>query len=75
MYSENSSIKKISKLAFQHYQNGNLQQAEKLFNKVLKLIPDHFSSTFLLGTLSAQTKKYQIAIKLLKRAIEINPNM
>ena len=58
MYSENSSIKKISKLAFQHYQNGNLKKAEVLFKKVLEKIPNHFFSIFLLGTLSAQIKKY-----------------
>ena len=37
-------------------------------------MPNHFSSTFLLGTLSAQIKKYQAAKKFLEVAIEINPN-
>ena len=42
MYSENSSIKKISELALQHYQNGNLKKAEILFKKILEKIPNHF---------------------------------
>ncbi len=67
-------MKKIFDLAFHHYQNGNLNQAEILFKKVLKSIPKHFSSIFLLGTLSAQDKKFQTAKKLLEQAIEINPN-
>lgn len=53
-------MKKIFDSAFHHYQNGNLYQAEILFKKVLKSIPKHFSSIFLLGTLSAQDKKFQI---------------
>jgi len=73
MYSENSSIKKISELALQHYQNGNLKKAEILFKKILEKIPNHFFSIFLLGTLSAQIKKFPIAKKLLKHAIKINP--
>ena len=74
MSKENASIKKIFDEAFQHYQNGNLKQAETLFKKVLESIPKHFSSTFLLGTISGQIKQYQAAIELLKQAIEINPN-
>ena len=74
MSRETLSIKKIFDSAFQHYQNGNLKEAEILFKKVLELIPNHFSSTFLLGTLSAQIKKYQTAKKLLEEAVEINPN-
>ena len=67
-------MKKIFDSALHHYQNGNLNQAEILLKKVLKSIPKHFSSIFLLGTLSAKNKKFQIAKKLLKQAIKINPN-
>ena len=74
MSRENLSIKEIFDSAFQHYQNGNLKEAEILFKKVLESIPNHFSSTFLLGTLSAQIKKYQAAKNFLEVAIEIEPN-
>ena len=46
-------------LIFKHYKNGNLKEAEILFKKVLEAIPKHFSSIFLLGTLSARNKKFQ----------------
>ena len=65
-------MKKIFDEAFQHYQNGNLKQAETLFKKVLESIPKHFSSIFLLGTLSAQIQEYQTAIELLKKSILVS---
>ena len=37
-------------------------------------MPKHFSSIFLLGTLSAQIKNYKRAKILIKKAITINPN-
>ena len=46
MYNENSSIKKIPELAFQHYQNGNLKKAEMLFKKILETVPNHYFSIF-----------------------------
>ena len=46
----------------------NYAEAEKLYKKILKIKPNHFDSNFLLGTLSAQTSKYDQAIEFLNKA-------
>ena len=48
--------------------------AENLYRKVLKIIPNHFETNFLLGSLSLQIKNFSKAIQLLNKAISIKPN-
>ena len=74
MSKENSSINQLFDSAFKLHQSGNLKQAEDLLKKNLESFPEHLPSIFLLGTLSAQIKKYQTAKKLLQQAIELKPD-
>ena len=62
----NTNFKQIFELAFDNHQKNNFKEAEILYNKILKDIPNHFQSTFLLGTLYGQLKKYKAAVILLK---------
>ena len=39
-------MRKIFDSAFNHYQNGNLDQAEIFFKKVLKSIPNQYLNIF-----------------------------
>jgi len=71
---KNLTTEEILALAVQNHQKNNLQVAEKLYKKVLNINSNDLQSNFLLGTLSAQTKKFDIAKQLLNKAIEINPN-
>ncbi len=70
----NSSIKEIFELAIKNHKKSNFDKAEKFYNKILKINPNHFESIFLLGSLSAQTKKLSLAKKLLEKATQIQPN-
>ena len=68
------TIEKIFTSAFQNHQKNNLEVAENLYKEILKKNPNHFQSNFLLGTLSAQTKKFDIAKQLLNKATKIDPD-
>ena len=66
--------KQTFELAVQNHQKHNFQVAEKLYKEVLKENPDHIESISLLGTLLAQTKRYDLAKTLLQKAIKIQPD-
>ena len=61
-------------LAFKNHKKNNLQVAENLYKKILKINPEHFNSIFYLGTLLSQTKRFNLAKPLLEKAIQIEPN-
>ena len=68
------TIKENFDFALENHKKNNLEVAEKLYKKILEEDPNHFPSTVLLGTLSAQTKNFDLAKQLLEKAIKINPN-
>jgi tetratricopeptide (TPR) repeat protein len=70
---ENDNINKIFNSALTLHQNGNLNEAKFLLEKILTSLPKHLPSIFLLGTLSAQIQEYQTAIELLTKSIKIKP--
>ena len=61
-------------LAIQNHKENNLQAAENLYKEVLKTNFNHFESIYNLGTIFAQTKRFDLAKKLLFKAIKIQPN-
>ncbi len=60
--------------AMQLHQQGQLAQAQTLYNEVLKLQPEHFDALHLSGVAAYQTKNFQMAVELIGKAIEIQPN-
>jgi len=56
------------------HQQGNFDEAQAIYEKILHIQPDHFDALQLLGVLFAQIKKYVQAVELLSKALEINPN-
>ena len=74
MPKENLSLKKIFNLALQNHKVNNIQIAEKLYKKILKINPNHLDSIFLLGSLSLQIKNFDKARQLLQKTIKINPD-
>ena len=63
--------KETFELAVQSHQKNNLQVAENLYKEVLKENPEHVESISLLGTLLAQTKRYDLAKNLLQKVNRI----
>ena len=74
MYNKKRKEKEIFILAFQNHKNNKLNDAERLYKKIIKSNPNHFESNFFLGSLFAQKKKFLEAKKFLSKSIKINPN-
>jgi tetratricopeptide (TPR) repeat protein len=53
---------------------GKLREAEKIYTRVLKAVPDHFEALNLLGTVKAQLGRMGEAHRLLSAAVKINPH-
>ena len=75
MNKEDLTINEIFNLAVQNHKKNNFTEAEKLYEKILKINHNHLETNFFLGILLCQTKKFSKAIQLLNKAIEINPNI
>lgn len=73
MSDKNIDVQKTLNLAVQNHKKGNLDLAEELYIKTLKINPDHERSIYLLSTLYLHKKNYKETIKLSNRALEINP--
>lgn len=58
--------------AVQLHQAGQLQQAERLYQQVLQINPNHADALHLLGVIAYQVGKNDIAVELLGRAITHN---
>ena len=76
MGNENSiKINELLASAKQHHQNNNLVDALKFYEEILSFDSKNFEAIFFLGVLKAQTKKFEEAKELLKKAIKIKPEM
>ncbi|MEA2954001.1 MAG: hypothetical protein QOJ96_3521, partial [Alphaproteobacteria bacterium] len=56
--------------ALVHHQNGELAQAEALYEKVLKSDPNQFDALHLLGVLRYQQNRYGEALRLIAAALK-----
>ena len=56
------------------HRNGQLAQAQEIYQHVLKLQPKHFEALHLLGVIAAQSRNYAQAVDFISRSIEINPD-
>ncbi len=74
MKEENLVIKNKFNLALENQKKNNYNLAEKLYNEILKIEPNHLESICYLATLFAQTKRTHLAKQLFLKANEINPN-
>jgi tetratricopeptide (TPR) repeat protein len=52
---------------------GRLREAEKIYTRVLKAVPDHFDALNMLGIVKAQLGRMGEAHRLLSAAVRINP--
>jgi protein O-GlcNAc transferase len=66
------NINKMIQLAVQHYQSGNLQQAEQFCKEVLAIQPNNPDILYFLGIINSQLENYDLAINQIKRSIHLN---
>jgi predicted O-linked N-acetylglucosamine transferase (SPINDLY family) len=65
-------IEKLFEEAFSHHQAGRLGDAERLYREVLSADANHCAALHLLGVLSFQTARAEIAAALIGKAIAID---
>jgi tetratricopeptide (TPR) repeat protein len=68
-----SDIQRMLQEAVSSHRQGQLREAEKLYTRVLKLVPRQFDALHLLGTIKAQRGQAGEAYRLFSAALEINP--
>jgi tetratricopeptide (TPR) repeat protein len=56
------------------HQQGKLNEAKSIYEKVLAIQENHFDAIQLLGALFIQTKQFTKAVDFLTKALKINPN-
>ena len=57
------------------HQNGQLNEAAALYERILQVDARNFDALHLLGIVAAQTKNYAHAAELIGKAIKVNPNV
>ncbi|NNM82274.1 MAG: tetratricopeptide repeat protein [Burkholderiales bacterium] len=58
---------------FRAHHQGNLEEAARLYRKVLKVYPSHAETLYLLGTALSQTRQFVEAEKCLRKSLKGNP--
>ena len=56
------------------HQAGRLAEAEKIYNQILAMQPDHFDSLHLLGVIFHQRGNHAEAVRQMDFALKRNPN-
>jgi predicted O-linked N-acetylglucosamine transferase (SPINDLY family) len=69
-----SSLDALLHQGFAYQQAGKLQEAEQCYRQILATQPNHAEALHLLGILAHGDKKYDEAIRLISRAIQISPD-
>lgn len=72
--SENRSTSQALQLGLQHHQAGRLLEAEGCYRQILQLEPQHPDALHLLGVIAQQVGQYELAIQLIRAAMEHNPH-
>ena len=57
---DNINVEKFFNLAFKNHKENNLNEAEKLYKKILKINSTHFNSIFYLSSLLFVCRSYHI---------------
>ena len=60
--------------AIAHHQAGRLQQAEYICREIIKIEPENANACHILGLVAHQVVRSNIAIHLISKAIEKDPN-
>ena len=69
-----SNIDQALQLAIDHHRAGRLPEAESIYRQILAAAPQHADALYLLGTIEYQQGRNHIAVGLIEKAIQLNPN-
>jgi predicted TPR repeat methyltransferase len=67
------NIDKALRSALQYHQDGQLDRAKAICDKILTLSPNHAGTLHLLGLIACQVGKIDVAIDLIDKAIQASP--
>lgn len=71
--SQQTQLAALVQQALVLHRQAKLDDARKIYEQVLAQQANHFDALYLLGTLSAQLKQFALAVDLLSKASQINP--
>lgn len=69
-----SSINDLFQQALSYHKNGKLNDAQKIYKKILKVNPRHFDALHNMAVILAQKKQFFEALMLFESAVKTNPN-
>ena len=67
------SLEDALKLAKAHHKSGNLVIAERTYRDILRAVPDHFPTVYMLAALLFQRNNFEESVKFGKISIEAEP--
>nr|WP_294524170.1 tetratricopeptide repeat protein [uncultured Rhodopila sp.] len=73
MQARSSEIGALFAGALQHQRAGRLDEADRLYSRILELDPCHADSLHLLGVIAHKSGRNESALDMIRRAIAINP--
>jgi len=68
-----ATLPQVLQRAFAAHQAGNAAEAERLYKRVIRAVPDQFDALHLLGVLKAERGFPGEADRLIRKALEVNP--
>ena len=60
-------------LAFEQFQAGELDQAEKVFRRIVQVEPGHGDAWYMLGAVASHRGEHETAVGLVRKALETSP--
>jgi len=75
VFSNSDSIKAKVRQGFALHQQGSIEEAERIYEEILKQDPTCFDAQHHLGVLAVQSRQIQRGVELIAKAIELNPNV
>lgn len=67
------NIQEALSLAIKYHQLGRLEEAESIYQQILKISPNNIDALHLLGILAYGLKEYEAAAELINNAVQLNP--
>src|SRR6266516_1590345 len=75
VFAERSWVPQVMQEALRAQQDGRLVQAAERYRRVLAADPSNFDATHMLGLIEYESGRHEIALGLIRRAIELQPNL
>jgi predicted O-linked N-acetylglucosamine transferase (SPINDLY family) len=66
------ALKQLEEAVF-HQRLGNFEDAEKLYARLVKKVPEYFDALHFYGLFKYQVGQFQDALKLVRKALKVNP--